>query len=212
MPPSMIRSTACALGLVLAATLSGCDTMSNNRLLDSVHQPIVEHHQYQLDLVSGPRGLDADNRTRLDGWFSALGLRYGDRITIDDPLAITQTRAEVKSLAARYGLLISPATPTTTGSVSSGTVRIIVQRSTASVPHCPDLATKSETNFNNGTSSNYGCSVNGNLAAMVANPDDLLSGVHGQSMATTDITDRAIWLHQAAVPTGQAGVTKNSTN
>ena len=216
MLPPMIRNawraSATALGAILAATLAGCGTMPNNRLLDSVHQPVVEHRAYQLDLVTGPDGLAAEDQRRLEEWFGALGLRYGDRIAIDDPLASPQTRTRVKSAAARYGLLISPVAPISQSLVNAGTVRIIVQRATASVPHCPDLATKSETNFNNGTSSNYGCAVNSNLAAMVANPNDLLSGAHGQTMTTADTSDKAIWLHQAAIPTGQAGVTKNSTN
>lgn len=212
MLPSMIRR---ASGLVLCyavAALSGCDTMPDNRLLDSVHQPVVEHSQYQLDLATGPDGLGPDNKGRLDGWFGALGLRYGDRIAIDDPLASPQTRAEVKITAARYGMLIGATAPVTQGYVNAGTVRIFVMRATASVPHCPDLATRSETNFNNATSSNYGCAVNSNLAAMVANPDDLLSGTHGRTLTTADTADKAIWLHQSAAPTGQAGITKNSTN
>ncbi|MDP9056569.1 MAG: CpaD family pilus assembly protein [Pseudomonadota bacterium] len=204
------------LSLALAGALAGCDTMPTNRLLDSVHQPIVEHSRYQLDLATGPFGLGPENRGRLDGWFSALGLRYGDRIAIDDPLESPQTRAEVKSIAADYGMLIGPAALATagptTGTVNAGTVRITVLRATASVPHCPDLATKSDSNFNNATSSNYGCAINGNIAAMVANPDDLLSGAHGQTLTNSDTTDKAIWLHQSAAPTGQAGVAKNSTN
>jgi len=213
--PSMIRRSPCSLRFALAASLSamlaGCGTMPTNRLLDSVHQPVVEHSSYQLDLATGPGGLGPENRGRLDGWFGALGLRYGDRIAIDDPLDSPETRAEVKSVAARYGMLIGAAAPTTPGAVYAGTVRITVLRASATVPHCPDLATRSETNFNNATSSNYGCAINGNLAAMVANPDDLLNGAHGQTLTNADTTDKAIWMHQSAVPTGQAGVAKPST-
>jgi pilus assembly protein CpaD len=206
------RLRGIALGLALAAALSGCGTMPNNRLLDSVHQPVVEHRQFQLDLMSGPDGLAPEEQRKLDGWFAALGLRYGDRIAIDDPLDAPHTRAAVTGLAARYGLLIGPAAPISQGFVNAGTVRIIVLRATAGVPHCPDLATRSESNFNNGTSSNYGCAVNSNLAAMVANPDDLLSGAHRQTMTTADTADKAIWMYQAAPPTAQAGITKNSTH
>jgi pilus assembly protein CpaD len=206
------RASGIALTLGLVATLSGCGGMPSNRLLDSVHQPVVEQRQYQLDLTTGPDGLAPAEQGRLDGWFGAIGLRYGDRIAIDDPLGLAQTRAAVTRLAARYGLLVSATAPVTPGFVDAGTVRIIVLRATASVPHCPDLASRSESNFNNATSSNYGCAVNSNLAAMVANPDDLLRGAHGPSLTTADTSDKAIWLHQAAIPTGQAGVTKNSTN
>lgn len=212
MHPSMMSRARQVAEIALALTLAGCGMMPNNRLLDSVHQPVIDHRQYQLDLMTGPNGLATEDLARLDGWFAALGLRYGDRIAIDDPLAVPQTRAEIKSLAARYGLLIGNAAPITPGVVNAGTVRIIVSRASASVPRCPDLATRSETSFSNGTSSNYGCAINGNLAAMVANPDDLLHGAQGQAMPTASTSDKAIWLYQGATPTGQAGVTKNSTN
>jgi pilus assembly protein CpaD len=214
MPSSMIRSARRAgstmLGFTLAMALAGCDTMASNRLLDSVHQPVVEHSQYDLDLTSGPRGLDSHEQGRLEGWFAALNLRYGDRIAIDDPLASPVTRSAVKSAAAHYGLLISPETPVTQGYVNAGTVRVIVTRSTASVPHCPDLSTKSETNFANATSANYGCAVNSNIAAMVANPDDLLNGAHGSGLTTIDTADKAIWAHQDVKPQG-TGVRQNGT-
>lgn len=209
---ALLRCSSLALCFSLAAGLAGCATMPHNRLLDSVHQPVVEHSQYQLDLATGPDGLGPEDRGRLDGWFGALGLRYGDQVAIDDPLANPQTRTEVKSAAARYSMLIGATAPVTQGYVNAGTVRIIVTRSTASVPHCPDLATKSETNYNNATSSNYGCSINSNLAAMVANSNDFLNGEHSQTLTTVDTADKAIWMHQAAIPTGQAGVTKNATN
>src|SRR3546814_17194182 len=73
-----------------------------------------------------------------------------------------------------YGMLLSDVAPVTAGSVPGGTVRIVVSRSVASVPGCPDWRDTQEADLNGGTSSNYGCAVNSNLAAMVANPQDLV--------------------------------------
>ena len=213
--PSMIRSArqprGAILALALGLALAGCTGQPENRLLDSVHQPVVAHTDYKLDLASGPGGLGAEDRGRLDGWFAALGLHYGDQIAIDDPLASPQVRAQVKNVAAHYGMLISDASPVTEGYVNAGTVRVIITRTTASVPHCPDLATTSDTNVSNATSSNYGCAVNSNLAAMVANPNDFLSGTHGQTLTTIDTADKAIWLQQAVKPAGAAGVQPTAT-
>ncbi|MDE2302690.1 MAG: CpaD family pilus assembly protein [Sphingomonadales bacterium] len=207
------QSGAAALALVLGLALGGCATMPQNRLLDSVHQPVVDRTQYQIDLASGPAGLTGEDRGRLEGWFAALGLRYGDEIAIDDPLANPTTRAEVRHIVDHYGLLISDATPVTAGYVNAGMVRVIVTRSTASVPHCPDLQTTSEINWKNATSSNYGCAVNSNMAAMVANPNDFLSGRHAQTLTTVDTADKAIWNHQSASMSGAAGTVKqNGTN
>ncbi len=214
--PSMIRyarqAGSAALSLALALALAGCATQPNNRLLDSIHQPVVEHTEYQLDLATGPGGLGAEDKGRLDGWFTALGLHYGDEIAIDDPLSSPETRDEVKTLAAHYGLLISGATPVTQGYVNAGTVRVIVTRTTASVPHCPDLTTTSEANFSNATSSNYGCAVNSNMAVMVANPNDFLTGTHGQTLSTADTADKAIFQQQQTKPAGTAAVAKTATN
>ena len=53
-----------------------------------------------------------------------------------------------------------------------GQARVVITRSTASVPGCPDWSVKTEANYNNATSPGFGCGVNSNLAAMIANPAD----------------------------------------
>src|SRR3546814_2711319 len=86
-------------------------------------------------------------------------------------------------------MLLSDVAPVTAGSVPGGTVRIVVSRSVASVPGCPDWRDTQEADLNGGTSSNYGCAVNSNLAAMVANPQDLVLGQPGAvSRAPTEAT------------------------
>jgi pilus assembly protein CpaD len=44
------------------------------------------------------------------------------------------------------------------------------------VPSCPDWSTTHENNYNAGNHSNHGCATNSNLAAMVADPEDLIRG------------------------------------
>jgi pilus assembly protein CpaD len=55
-------------------------------------------------------------------------------------------------------------------------LRVVVTRSKASVPSCPDWSTNREYNYNASNHSNYGCSINSNLAAMIADPEDLVRG------------------------------------
>src|SRR3546814_5842740 len=60
--------------------------------------------------------------------------------------------------------------------------------------------------LNGGTSSNYGCAVNSNLAAMVANPQDLVLGQPGAvSRAPTEAT-KAIKTYQDKANTGAGGL------
>src|SRR3546814_14601284 len=79
-------------------------------------------------------------------------------------------------MVERRGLLLSDTAPVTTGEVPADSLRIAVTRASASVPGCPDWSTKSSITFNTATSSNYGRATNSNLAAMVADPNDLTTG------------------------------------
>jgi pilus assembly protein CpaD len=200
-----------ALALSLGLTLAGCGGLATNASLDPIHQPVVEHVNYTLDVTTGPGGLSYPEQRRLAGWLEAMDLRYGDRISIDDPLASADTRASVEALAAHYGILISPDAPTTPGTVAAGTARVIITRAKASVPNCPDWSSRNDFNPNNATSSNYGCAVNSNLAAMVANPEHLLKGAAGDSDTVVMSANKAISSYRQQKPTGDAGLKQNST-
>ncbi|MBU6267471.1 MAG: pilus assembly protein CpaD [Sphingomonadales bacterium] len=209
--PRKRRVTRAAIALGLAVALSGCGGMSTNRSLDSVHQPVVERNQYTLDLATGSTGLARGEAERLAGWFEAMELRYGDRVAIDDPLASPATRVAVENAAAKYGLLVGGEVPVSQGYVAAGTARVVITRTTASVPHCPDWSSNSESNFLNATHPNYGCAVNSNLAAMVANPEDLLHGAHGGNRTTAPTSDKAVGQFQTQTPTGSGGLKQTSS-
>src|SRR3546814_10562528 len=57
---------------------------------------------------------------------------------------------------------------------------------------CPDWSDKPETDQQLGASTNFGCGVNGNLAAMIANPEDLVRGQTTDSDLRTATSNRAI--------------------
>jgi pilus assembly protein CpaD len=166
----------------LAFTLAGCAGMgavSNNPTVYSVNQPVVERTTYAMDVnLDGYAGIPDAERTRVSEWFDALQLGFGDRIAVDygDGAANAATDQDVSDLAALHGMIISQTAPVTTGNIIPGTARIVVTRSSASVPNCPNWSKTTEANYNSGTHPNYGCAVNGNLAAMVADPEDLVRG------------------------------------
>ncbi|MCK9542770.1 MAG: CpaD family pilus assembly protein [Novosphingobium sp.] len=204
------RKAGVACALSLAALVAGCGGIPTNRTVESVHQPVVERTNYTLDLQTGPGGLPYQEQRRLADWFETMDLRYGDRIAVDDPLDSPQTRAMVESITGRYGLLLSDRAPVTTGHVNAGTARIVVTRSTASVPSCPRWS-NSDANPNNATSSNYGCAVNSNLAAMVANPEHLLKGAEGTGETTIMSSNKAIDTYREQDPTGKQGLKAANT-
>ena len=208
MTKTLFRALAPALTLTLAVGLSGCAT---NRGLESLNQPVVSRANYTLDVASYGGGLPLPEQRRLAGWFDTLDLRYGDRIAVDDPGASGATREAVAAIAARYGLLVGEDAPVTTGQIAPGTVRVVVTRSSATVPNCPNWSAKSDTNLNNATYSNYGCAVNSNLASMVADPEHLLHGAKGTGETVVMSSSKAIDSYRVAPPTGEKGLKQNTT-
>ncbi len=200
--------TIALLSTALGACAGGIPT---NRGLESIHQPVVARTNYTLDVTTGPGGMSIPEQSRLSGWFEAMDLRYGDRIAIDDPLSSGATRAAVEAVAGRYGLLVGDQAPVTQGYVNAGTARIVVTRSTASVPGCPDWHGATDFNPNNATSPNFGCATNGNIAAMVANPEHLLHGDDTGGETTVMSSTKAIDSYRAATPTGERGLKAAST-
>lgn len=205
-------ATALILGL---GTLAGCTSpgVPVNRGLESVHQPVVQRTNYTMDLVSNGSGLAPSEQRRLSGWFEALDLRYGDKISIDDPTASSANRSSVEAVVSRFGMLLTGDAPATPGYVNAGTVRVVVSRTSATVRGCPDWGTKSDTNMHNATASGFGCAVNGNMAAMVANPEDLIKGTASTGATTVMSSNKAIEGYREAKPTGGGGttVTKQSS-
>lgn len=188
--------------LALGVSLAGCAGVPSNRSMYSVHEPVVERTNYTLDLATGNGGLPYPEQQRLADWFDALKLHYGDRISIEDPMQSPSTRASIELIAGQHGLDLTDASSASAGFVEAGTTRVVVARSKAVVRGCPDWSAHSDANPANGLSPNYGCAVNSNLAAMVANPEHLLKGDDSISDTLTMSSNKAITAFRAKEPTG----------
>lgn len=208
------RRAPMVLVLSLASVLSACSVNApENRMLNSVHQPVVQRDRYVFDVETLPGGgISIPEQRRLAGWFETVGLKYGDKIAIDDPLQSKATIAAVDAVAGRWGLFVDGPAPVTPGYVAAGGARIVVMRSTASVPGCPDWTAKSDFSMSNKTTSNFGCAINSNLAAMVANKEDLVQGAAGTGETTVMSGTKAIDSFRAARPTGEQGLKNNATS
>lgn len=205
------RTLASALALSLSLSLMACGGMADNRSLNSLRQPVVERSTVALDVTTSNNGLPVAEQRRVAAWFEAMDLRYGDRVSVEDPLDRPETRDAVADLAGRYGLLLADGAPVVTGEVQPGQARVVIARSRASVPGCPDWAGKSDANLGNGISANYGCANNSNLAAMIANPEDLIKGQKGSPDTYISTSGSSINAYKATVGTkanvtGGAGV------
>lgn len=200
----MLIKRTLLLGLAPVLMLQGCGG-TLNRGLESVHQPVVSRADYAFDVASGPGGLAPGEAQRLADWMASLKVGYGDRIAVDDPSRDPATRADVAAAAARFGLLVADEAPVTAAPIATGTARVVVSRARAYVPGCPDHSAMYEPNFDAHTSSNHGCAVNSNLAAMVANPTDLVRGEGAQSLYDPAVATKAIDRFRRAEPTGAGG-------
>jgi pilus assembly protein CpaD len=213
-----MRSRSALLSLaIIGAGLSGCGI---NPTVDRpgqgvapVNVAVVTRSDLAFD-VAAPDGMLAPGEAgRLDAWFRGLGLGYGDSVSVDGGAYAPAVRSDVGQLAGRYGLLISDAAPVTPGAIAPGTVRVVVSRTRASVPGCPNWGRgDSRENWQNESLPGLGCGVNANLAAMVANPGDLVFGREGSGVGDNVTANKAVDAYRAARPTGEKGLQDITTS
>lgn len=199
--------------LALASAVAACSTASADqpsRGLTAVNQPVVSRTDFAMDLSAPGGSLPASEEARLDGWFRGLGLGYGDHIYVDGDYA-SAARDDVARIAGRYGMMVSASAPVTAGAVQPGTVRVVVSRTRASVPGCPNWDRPAEPDYDNQQMPNFGCAVNGNLAAMVADPQDLVHGREGSSVVDPVTAAKAVNSYRTSAPSGDKGLQDIST-
>ena len=197
--------------LAVGCAVAGCNTLPDEPTqgVAAVNVPVVTSADYVFDAAAPGGTLASGEGDRLNGWFQGLGLGYGDTVYVDGAMAAA--RNQVAMIAGRYGLLVTPGAPVTTGVVNPGSVRVVVARRRASVPGCPNWSQPSQPDWDNKTMANFGCSVNSNLAAMVANPEDLVRGRDSAPVTDAVSAVRAIDMYRKQVPTGQGGLKDAST-
>lgn len=199
--------------LLVAAALSGCAYHPGPEPAagtNPVNVPVVSKTEFVFDAAAPNGTLGPVEAERLDAWFRGLDLHYGDAVYVDGPYS-EGARAQVASIAGNYGIIVSSGAPVTAGAVAPGSVRVVVSRTVASVPGCPKWDDHSNTNYNNKTMPNFGCAVNGNLAAMVANPEDLVHGREGSGVGDAATATRAINYYRTAPPSATKGLQETGT-
>jgi len=192
--------------IALGTTLAACNTPDlPSRGVASVNVPVVTSEDYVFDASAPSGALASGESDRLNGWFQGLGLGYGDTVYFDGPYG-APARAQVASIAGRYGMMVSAGAPVTQGAVQPGSVRVVVARRRAEVPNCPNWSRPASPDPMNSSMSNFGCGVNSNIAAMVANPEDLIHGREGGSVTDAVAAARAVGVYRTKTPTGQGGL------
>jgi pilus assembly protein CpaD len=193
--------------VLLGSALTACQTPAPDmpsKGVAAVNVPVVTSADYVFDAAATGVGLAPGEGERLNGWFQGLGLGYGDTVYVDGSYS-PAAHAQVAAIAGRYGMLVSPGAPVTAGTVQPSSVRVVVARRRAVVPGCPNWS-QSSPDWDNKSSSNYACAVNSNLAAMIANPEDLLHGREPSGVTDAMTAARAVDLYRSTPPTGSKGL------
>jgi len=193
-----------------ALTLGGCGTL--NRGVDTIKQPCVSRTDYVFDAQSTTAGLAPGETERVAGWLSSMRLHYGDQIAVDDPNPYdSRARAQIAAIVSSYGMRLADRAPITNAPLAAGMVRVVVSRSIATVPGCPDFTRSGSSEFEGSTTSNFGCASSASLAAMVADPLDLVRGQTGNGTADPITSGRAIDTYRKAAPTGAGNAVKSES-
>lgn len=200
-------STAIALAIVMTAAPAEArkSSVPDNRTLDTQHAPVVSRTDFVFDAVAGPSGLARGEADRLSGWFDSLALGYADTITLDTSATWHNTAPAdaVAALVASYGMLIShDGAPVTVGHPPAGSIRVVVSRAVARVDGCPDWSVGNTPTHNAATPSNFGCAYMTNIAAMIANPQDLVQGRQSRPGNDAATSVKAIKTYRDKPPTG----------
>lgn len=208
-PKTLFRTAVSFTGLALSLALIAAPTVAakHEHGLEPAHQPVVERTDFVFDVPGSGNGeLDKADERRLTAWFDALGLRYGDHVSFHGANGLAGVRDSVTDVVARYGLLTEGEAPITAGDPPAGSLRVVVSRSKASVPGCPSWSDRSQADLVGAQSSNYGCAMASNMAAMVADPQDLVQGRTTTTDLRTATGSRAIKTYQEKAPTGAGGL------
>lgn len=187
-----------ALGALLVTACNAPDSPASG--VSALHVPVVSQTTFVFDAAAPGGLLPASEAERLDDWLSSVNVGYGSSVYVDGDDGAA--RGQVAAVVGQYGLLLKEGAPVTPGAVAPGSVRVIVTRAVASVPGCPDWHRQSEPDFNNKSMSNYGCAVNGALAAQVADAEDLVRGTPDTQAGDGAHASKAIGMYRTWPLTG----------
>ena len=166
----------------LGAALAGCasapiqhfdaarTTEAPNAIEVSVTQRTLAVHFEPGEMAPRPKDVAALNVLMATGDIAA-----GDEVRIERaPGVIADGRARALAAALmRQGLKPTMVAP---GGAPDGELRLVVEHATATVPRCPNWTKPPGNDFDNTLHSDFGCATAVDLAAMVADPRDLVEG------------------------------------
>jgi len=176
-----MRRRRILISLALTLCVGGCQTPRQPANMDLTTET---PNQVQVSLVKlthtvrfAPGDITPNSAEvgALNDFLAQGGIARGDAVLVERHAGALDDKrmARLTAALARQGLTTDIAL---TDTVAPGEMRLTVQHYVASVPNCPNWTKPPGNDFANTLPSDYGCAVATNLAAMVADPRDLLVG------------------------------------
>jgi pilus assembly protein CpaD len=190
-----LKPSSIGVCLLLFTILPAC-TPKNNGLrdnggLDTIYKASVTLNEFAHTVHFSSGKLTDKEQSSLATFIAASGLRYGDKFNLrtSEPDMSIAYRNAINIVLARFGVTLG-SIETIIG-LEAGSAALVVVRATAILPKCGIQSGPNGANIKNENMANYGCATRSNLAAMVANPADLISGntLDGQG---ADITAKPV--------------------
>lgn len=196
----MTSLKSAALALPLALIAGACSSSFEDRYHAALpveqRLPIeVKSEVALLDLSTDGKGrLSPQARQQVAGFLNAYRADGSGAIEIQTAAsgrAAAQTEGEIRDIAASYGIPRNYITVAGYAPEAGArtTTRLAYARYVASVPACqnPDWSQNLSMTWDNTTYPTFGCSMQQNMAAMAANPRDL---VEARAMDASSSTER----------------------
>jgi len=183
-PVSAASRMSLTLVIAMSSTLAAC---SNGELaLDDKYVPATHYERYPIEVTSGPVKMEISSRNgtlrssqinAISGFSRSASNSGTSKITILRPSgggASGKVARQTYQLLVQSGISPGMIVQKTYPGPSKGPVQISYLRSVAVTKECGDWSYDLANTSNNEQYSNFGCSIQNNIAAMVVNPEDFV--------------------------------------
>lgn len=211
--PAASRMSAILL-VAMSSALAAC---SNGELaLDDTYVPAAHYERFPIEVTTGPVRMEVSSRlgtlqssqiNAISG-FSRSASSGSSRITILRPSAggaSGKVARQVYQVLVQSGISPGMISQKTYPGPAKGPVQLTYVRSVAVTKECGDWSSDMANTSSNEPYSNFGCSAQNNIAAMVVNPNDLV--VPRQMTPALAATRTPGVTPTMTMPTGSSSVT-----
>lgn len=173
------------LFIAMSSALAAC---SNGELaLDDTYVPAAHYDKFPIEVASGPVKMEISSRhgtlqpsqiNAISGFSRQASNSSSSRITVLRPSAggaSGKVARQVYQVLVQSGISPGMIAQKTYPGPSRGSVQLSYIRSVAITKECGDWSEDMSNTSRNEPYSNFGCSIQSNIAAMVVNPNDFVT-------------------------------------